>query len=497
MDSDERLTALKKAYADIILNTAKEAAARIMVSERKALRFQQELYVAKEEAVQMLLRLKHMMDSKISEAATASLSQQKKIEELEAQLQEAEDIVKELREELREAQTELERATNTKDQNLYEHNIATPCDISEEKRFYTAQCITFSPPQSHQHESVLVSDVKTSNSNQISEGHKCYNGSSYVGNLELPSIILRSKEPELYRNGCTQRIRACERNVDGESSLLGEPHAVKNETSVKEDEEVERICTPSTHEGDNMCNVEKKVVVEEETGLTSWHQVRPVKSLRRNRKKATRYRKNRTTPSRSCRPHQVTKMHQTPFNPSLGKNNAPSEEEPSQTGPGLSLDTTETGIHLGLAENNGTEVKNTINNVETIMDKLMPTGQDIVSTESSGVAVCKVELEKVDLPLVKSKSGASGTSNEVPSQPVSDRIIKYTFHRKRKREPLSNSNGNDSLDKGPSKRKMGEKLNGSLETHKSGWVPESSRDSRRLAQVARQLISLSEKKWWQ
>ena len=57
---------MKKAYADIILNTAKEAAARIMVSERKALRFQQELYVAKEEAVQMLLRLKHMMDSKVN-----------------------------------------------------------------------------------------------------------------------------------------------------------------------------------------------------------------------------------------------------------------------------------------------------------------------------------------------------------------------------------------------------------------------------------------------
>lgn len=416
----------------------------------------------------------------------ASLNQQKKIEELEAQLQEAEDIVKDLREELREAQTELERAANKKYQNLDEHTIVTPDDISEEKRFCTAQCITLGPPQSHQHESVSVSDMKTSNSNQINEGHKCYNGSSYVGNLELPSIILRSKEPELYRNGCTQRIRACERNGDGESSLLGEPDAVKNETSVKEDEEVERICTPSTHEVDNMCNVEKKEVVEEETGLTSWHQVRPVKSLHRNRKKATRYRKNRTTPSLCCRPHQVTKMHKTPFNPSLGKNNAPSEEEPSQTGPGLSLDTTETVIHLGLAENNGTEAKNTVNNVETIMDKSMPTGQDIVSTESSGVAVCKVKLEKVDVPLVKSKSEASGSSNGVPSV-VGDRIIKYTFQRKRKREPLSNSNGNDSLDKGSSKRKTGEKQNGSLETHKSGLVPESSRDSRRLAQVARQV----------
>lgn len=62
---EQRVTALKRAYADIILNTAKEAAARIMVSERKAVGFQHELNVAKEQALQTLLRLKQMMDSKV------------------------------------------------------------------------------------------------------------------------------------------------------------------------------------------------------------------------------------------------------------------------------------------------------------------------------------------------------------------------------------------------------------------------------------------------
>lgn len=57
--------ALKKAYADIILNTAKEAAARIMVSERKAMRCQQELFAAKEDALRMLIRLKQMLDAKV------------------------------------------------------------------------------------------------------------------------------------------------------------------------------------------------------------------------------------------------------------------------------------------------------------------------------------------------------------------------------------------------------------------------------------------------
>lgn len=62
----QRLTALKRAYADIILNTAKEAAARIMSSEQKAVRYKHELQVAKEEALGMLLRLKQMMDSKVN-----------------------------------------------------------------------------------------------------------------------------------------------------------------------------------------------------------------------------------------------------------------------------------------------------------------------------------------------------------------------------------------------------------------------------------------------
>ena len=59
------MVALKKAYADIILNTVKEAAARVMVSERKALCLQQDLCSVKDEAHRMLLRLKNMIDSKV------------------------------------------------------------------------------------------------------------------------------------------------------------------------------------------------------------------------------------------------------------------------------------------------------------------------------------------------------------------------------------------------------------------------------------------------
>ncbi|GKD60753.1 hypothetical protein Tco_1298262 [Tanacetum coccineum] len=55
----------KKAYANMILNVTKEAAARVMVSERKAARLEAEMKRSKDEVVFMLMRLKQMMDAKV------------------------------------------------------------------------------------------------------------------------------------------------------------------------------------------------------------------------------------------------------------------------------------------------------------------------------------------------------------------------------------------------------------------------------------------------
>nr|GFC49867.1 hypothetical protein [Tanacetum cinerariifolium] len=64
-DPSKKMEALKKAYAEMILNTAKEAAAQTMASERKALRLQNELSNTKDEALRMLFRLKNMLDVKV------------------------------------------------------------------------------------------------------------------------------------------------------------------------------------------------------------------------------------------------------------------------------------------------------------------------------------------------------------------------------------------------------------------------------------------------
>ncbi|KAF5799739.1 hypothetical protein HanXRQr2_Chr07g0308011 [Helianthus annuus] len=65
-DQTAKLEALKKVYAEMILNTAKEAAARAMASERKAVRVGYDLRNTKDEAVWMLVRFKEMIDVKVA-----------------------------------------------------------------------------------------------------------------------------------------------------------------------------------------------------------------------------------------------------------------------------------------------------------------------------------------------------------------------------------------------------------------------------------------------
>ncbi|KAJ8559883.1 hypothetical protein K7X08_003941 [Anisodus acutangulus] len=65
MDADEKLAALERVYGDVMLNTEKEAAARIMVSEQKVQCFQKELHVVKENGILAMMKLKKSMDSKV------------------------------------------------------------------------------------------------------------------------------------------------------------------------------------------------------------------------------------------------------------------------------------------------------------------------------------------------------------------------------------------------------------------------------------------------
>ncbi|PWA64670.1 hypothetical protein CTI12_AA342660 [Artemisia annua] len=382
-NNDERIMALKKAYADIILNTAKEAAARIMVSERKAARFEYELKTAKDDAVKMLLRLKQMMDFKISEAAVTSCTQQKKIQELEAQLQEAEDIVKDLREELRAVEAQLAKFTKIKE-------VKHPVQVDYVS---TPEPITIPP-----------SAVKPISNNQTNKSQSLYKSlfplkKSLLSNADLPSIISRSKETELYRNGCTQRIRACERiPLDKKLPFPVKPNDNKN--TDKKDEVLE-----------------KDIVLE-----------------------------------------QVKEMDIAADNSCL-------------TSPSSVKHTNDTTIEENSNESIVKDLEITCNSQSTSQEELMSMSQ---------------EKAKVDPSLKSSVSEVSKT--EVQSQPSTDRVIKLTFQRKRKRGATIDGSGSSEMSQ--------ENQSAPVSPVKVNLIGESTPEKKRLEQVAHQLISLSDKNCW-
>lgn len=243
MAESEKLVALKKTYADIILNTAKEAANRVMESERKALRYHNDLCNSKDEALRLLLRLKQMIDAKTIEAEITSSRQQSKIDELEAQLQEAEGVIIDLREELRWLRDEVEKVRNRHGQpsngKVVKENESSHQNLTSEAIIFS---LTNSPPQA-----VATSDVKSALLDQRNFNNKCCNTAEDIDqltilplenysshNADLAAIMMTNKEPELYRNGCTQRIRASEGNLF--ASKLTTPGVVAEEQSLIKNE---------------------------------------------------------------------------------------------------------------------------------------------------------------------------------------------------------------------------------------------------------------------
>ncbi|GER29433.1 organellar single-stranded DNA binding protein 3 [Striga asiatica] len=116
MSEPEKMEAIKRAYAEMILNTAKEAAARVMAAELRSRRLEHDLVSTKDEAARMLLYLKQSIDTKTKEVDITSLNQKNKIHELESQLNEAEGIIIDLRAELNSVHEQLDE---TKNKNLH------------------------------------------------------------------------------------------------------------------------------------------------------------------------------------------------------------------------------------------------------------------------------------------------------------------------------------------------------------------------------------------
>ncbi|KAL4344825.1 hypothetical protein S245_037441 [Arachis hypogaea] len=533
MDDSEKLTALKKAYADIILNTAKEAAARIMVSERKAMRFQQELLSTKEEALQMLLRLKQMLDSKAKEAELTSQTQQKKIEELEAQLQEAEEIVRDLRAELREVQDELENVTKHQMHPSVEQSIDGENEAQEslpqENRLNPYDASVNSAPDL-QFESASVSDIRNPIVNGINAGGKCcgshdHTNNCYINNPDFASIVIRRKEHELYRNGCTQRVRAFERSLfDGNMSASENLDSLPAETSVRVHEEAKLMPVAIDAKADNISEQAKpdeSKVVEENAGLVEIPVHRKKRrygrhaSLLYGRKMSLQYglysdkieETNKASDlfHANGSPCVLDKNDLSTVKPSILNEN---ESRKDLTSPPVTkVPTNANGTVEKSGSHNDTEKGevflkacnglNRIKDDKELLDKSDLTREESLSTKCLEVPACGADGEAPNGSPDKLDAKVSDLDEKVSCPSSNDKFLKYTFRRKRKKESVGTPDVDCSPENGSLKQKCVEKQNGNAEPQKSCTMTKSSRDSRRLAQVARQLISLSEKKWWQ
>ncbi|XP_022954787.1 uncharacterized protein LOC111456942 [Cucurbita moschata] len=506
MEDSEKLTALKKAYADIILNTAKEAAERIMVSERNAIRFQQELAATKDEAFRILLRLKQMLDSKVSKAETVSSNQKKKIEELEAQLEEAEDIVRELRAQLQEVQDELEHVRNKKVVSQDKQNLASNVASREDLPNSHERIVPYSI-NSTLNGTCIDSWPESKNELQMDNGQV---------HRDFASMVMRSKEPKLYRNGCTQRVRAFERKlIDRKVCLAGQAENVKSKAFIMGEEEGKLMCKTFIAKADYIGQERKnfneiKALPEL---LSKDSQVPIIKSLRRKRKRATRYNKRKALPVLD----DITKQRKSPdlhCPESLSVDNDDSEECLSKKEidgqNGLILLSTPVLSEINemptpsgcpdASEGDGAVIndcapRNMTDDDIAVVAKSDFTGQENLCGENVEASAYKINVDPVKESSVNLDMKNSDVLDEIPSQQSDNKVLKYTFQRKRKKESLSSPDGKSSVDESILKKRMKDKQSASSESDKFSLMTESSRDNRRLAQVARQLISLSEKKW--
>ncbi|XP_042500327.1 uncharacterized protein LOC122078420 isoform X2 [Macadamia integrifolia] len=435
----------------------------------------------------------------MAEAEKASLSQQSRIAELEMQLHEAEDIVRDLRSELKGMQDELESLKsnpgNLLDGQRAMGNVNSLAEEAQEDKLHTSNGILCNPPDSEcrpmstcmtKKAPLDKSDDRYCSLSENETAHVETSSGSPVenfcaGNPDLASIIMRSKEPELYKNGCTQRIRAFEGNLLDEGKLPLPGHEDDQCQHIKSGEIVEETCAVASTNTDNMVVENKNVAESEEQHNSSCDKGQAGKFFHRfsNKRRRTRCRNRRT---KSCRPL-----------PDPGEDPSMVTEDDVQRDSESHVDS-EAGVTKAGSPQNFTSKD------PALIDESALTRQESKDGEISEALGSKLNPDPIDVPSINSDAKDTKPCEMITAAPVqaaNDRLLKYTFRRKRKKETMSNPNENALLEKqNTTKRMTLEKQNSAPEPQNSSLIIESSRDSRRLVQVARQLISLSEKRWW-
>jgi uncharacterized coiled-coil protein SlyX len=494
-----------------------------------------------------------------------SLRQRRRIEELEAQLNEAEDVIADLRTELTQLWDALEKAKSNQLQPL-DGQIMKEHESSHEN---IAPDPIIPSPSSSGLEAVTTSKMKNAPLDQRVLVNECCNTPKETGQLgislldnyhahnsDFASIIMRRKQPELYRNGFTQRIRAFERNFPHgkvpPSGDLDDRHSLeKNELITKVIDKEEGRCRVSSPRTSNM------EIVRNSTGE---EMKKPVKKVRMSRRRKARFGKAKASSRKSCpRPGQLMKLcqpsavlscHKTysingnvksaegactqppikdqlrkPCQPSTvlshcrtsscsGNGNVKSDEDRLKVNeikseikpltrlvPGLTLikhdadpisGSTDLTMSIKAINKSGL-IQNAVEDME-LVDKSMLVEHEGDAAENLINLDSELDIGMINAPLMSSSlkdAEVSEASNSSPSRADNNRLLRYTFQRKRKKESFSKPDENSSFENSTIKRRAVEKQSGASEPQDCSLINESSRDSRRLAQVARQVGFLS------
>ncbi|KAH9614637.1 hypothetical protein KSS87_011097 [Heliosperma pusillum] len=242
-----KMKATKKVYAEVILNTTKEAAGRVMLAERKAVGFHNELLYLKQDSARMMLHLSNSFKSQVNghimgifeknkdtrvimgifeiqDAEARSLNQQKKIDELEAQLGEAEGIIVDLRDELKQLHEKLETVMNNKKRASNGHIDETNEPLYEHLPHDNALNSSTSKISDENIASVGIASLHVVDS--MSFLGKSNSDDASASSEDYTSFIMQNTEADLCRIGYPQRIRALERNL----STMKPPALKTNET---------------------------------------------------------------------------------------------------------------------------------------------------------------------------------------------------------------------------------------------------------------------------
>ncbi|CAL9750707.1 unnamed protein product [Musa acuminata subsp. burmannicoides] len=605
------MAALKRAFADVILNTAKESAVRILASERRVLQLQQSLSLAREESLDMLLRLKSIMDSKvmalspishsstsvqfslwqkiafrgdfssrypvctlicllsqdellkfdskqshfiffipskrktlsgslsyisfghsfgdqnnqfilmlhsklllalINESEKSNLSQVRKIKKLEVQLGEAKGTINFLRSELKRLNSELDQRMDI--QAEFPDGKSTGHNATSEK-YNCKENIHNS--DSHLYSKRGAKSVPNSDccfTKRVTQDEPLNNliaVDNYAGNPDLASIILSNKEPELYRNGCTQRIRAFERN--------------QNETNMCENKNAERPWAIDFGMAEKI--VRRKMRRQKRmrpAKCITYHDMQHYGLLGSNHSKVGENDKDRSAGNSqrasgeaplktldSCSP-QMSGENQETTKDQKTKLNKFSNHRISGLLDGNRIMTRRSVLklcntcedHTGGSHTSGSGATFQENSLkESLVLGTSEVIDDAVSDAvKNGTLLHEIILSKADDKLAEdlgtsiTKGGHDDCKDE-PCKPCgpaaedrSDKILKYTFQRKRKRVSIDSKVDSTSLEGSMSKQTL-EKDNAVLDPQKSSLLAESSRESRRLAQVARQVSEVT------